>query len=304
MGNQPTVRAVYDEATSKRPDLVSRFLPLEDGRRSHVLERPGDGTPTVLLHGGGACAATFLPLVDALDRRWVVAPDRPGFGLSDPVTFDPATYRSTAVEFVGGLLDRLGVEQADLVGNSMGGTWALWFALAHSDRVGRVALLGAPPLTPGTRIPTPLRLMAAPVLGGLLSRLLPASASSVRQMMGSFGEGETVDDHPEVLAALVATAGDERNGTTNLEETRAVMTALGGFRSHLELSVDELRGLDRPVLVVAGQHDPVGGRDVGRRLADALPDARLEVLPTGHLPWLGRPAAVARLVDEVIHGGP
>lgn len=258
----------------------------------------------MLLHGGGTSASSLLPLIDELDERRVVAPDRPGFGMSRPVGYDPDTFRDTAVRFIEALLDHLGIEQADLAGNSMGGTWALWYALAHPDRVRRLAMLGAPPLTPDTRIPPPLRIMAAPGIGELLSRVMPATPKSVRQMMGAFGEGGTIDQQPEVLDGLVAAADDDEIGAANLAETRAVMTAFGGFRPTLKLSAHELNALDVPILLVFGDHDPVGGPEVGRKLASTLPDAHLEVLPTGHVPWLPQPGPVARLLEEFLPQAP
>ena len=304
MGSRtPTVSEVCAQATSRRPMLHSRFLQRGGAGRTHVLETEGEEAPLLLLHGGGSSACVFLPLVDELDTTRVVAADRPGFGLSDPVDLDPATFRERAVAFVGDVIDGLGAARVDLLGNSMGGTWALWFALAHPDRVDRLVLLGTPPLLPGTRIPPPLRVMAAPLVGEVLTRLMPATPAAVRQMMGSFGEGDTIDHHPEVVGALLAAADDGTNAAANLDETRAVMTALGGFRPALVLSGDDLRRVEVPVLLVIGDHDPVGGADVGRELAARLPDARLEVLPTGHLPWLGRPRAVAGLVEEFVGSG-
>lgn len=296
----PTVPDVYARATRRRPGLTSRFLELDDLARTHVLETDGDEPPLLLLHGGGTSALSLLPLIDELDGLRVVAPDRPGFGLSESIGYQAATFRDAAVRFVGALLDRLGIERADLVGNSMGGTWSLWYALAFPDRVRRLVMLGAPPLTPDTRIPTPLRIMAAPGVGRLLSRVMPATPKSVRQMMGAFGEGDTIGEQPEVLGGLVAAAADDKNGEANLAETRAVMTALGGFRPALELSAHELGRLDVPVLLVFGDHDPVGGPEVGRSLAAALPDARLEALPTGHVPWLAKPDVVARHLQEFL----
>lgn len=41
-------------------------------------------------------------------------------------------------------MDALGLDRTSLVGNSIGGYWALVFALAHPDRVDRLALVGEP----------------------------------------------------------------------------------------------------------------------------------------------------------------
>lgn len=297
---RPTVQKVHQEAVAARPGLRSRRLEPAGHPPVHVLEQPGPGMPLVLLHGGGSSATYYLPLLDELGDRHVVAVDRPGFGLSAPVAYEPDSFRRTAVEFVRGVLDVLEVDRADVVGNSMGGTWALWYALEEPARLRRLALLGAPPLVPGTRIPAALRFMAAPGVGELVSRVMTPSPRMVEQIMASFGEEETVGDHPEVVAGAIAGAADPVASRSQLAETRAVMTTLGGFRDELRLSRAELAAVEVPALLVWGQDDPVGGAAVGRTLADTLATATLELLPCGHIPWFGHPRRVADHLERFL----
>jgi pimeloyl-ACP methyl ester carboxylesterase len=55
-----------------------------------------------------------------------------------------------------------------------------------------------------------------------------------------------------------------------------------------------------PTLVVWGERDPVGGIPVARAITELIPHARLEVLPTGHGPWLGQPARTAATVMDFL----
>ena len=55
-----------------------------------------------------------------------------------------------------------------------------------------------------------------------------------------------------------------------------------------------------PTLLVWGEHEPLGGVSVARAVTDLIPHARLEVLPTGHGPWLGQPARTAATVLELM----
>jgi pimeloyl-ACP methyl ester carboxylesterase len=53
-----------------------------------------------------------------------------------------------------------------------------------------------------------------------------------------------------------------------------------------------------PTLLIWGEHEPLGCVSVARAVTDLIPHARLEVLPTGHGPWLGQPTRTAATVLE------
>lgn len=181
-------------AATDRP-VRARRVPTGGGPLLQVLEA-GVGQPVVLVHGTGACGLVWLPLIEQLGDCRLLAVDRPGYGLSEPVDYRRSNPRRTAVNVLVGLLDALGLDRVDLVANSAGGLWCLWLALDRDERVRRVVLAGATPMVPGTTAPLVLRLMATPVLGPVLFRLLfDASPSSVMQTMARMGEQETVGRH-------------------------------------------------------------------------------------------------------------
>ena len=62
----------------------------------------------------------------------------------------------------------------------------------------------------------------------------------------------------------------------------------------------ELRGIELPVRLILGDADVYGGPEVGERGASLVPDARLDVLPGGHAPFLDDPRRCA----ELIRGSP
>src|SRR5438874_13223173 len=103
------------------------------------------GTPVVMLHGGGPGASGMsnfknnLPVFAERFRTLVV--DQPGYGKSDKpeVQGNYFTFAATALK---DLLDELGIDQAHLVGNSLGGGTAVRFALENPDRAGRLVLMG------------------------------------------------------------------------------------------------------------------------------------------------------------------
>jgi 2-hydroxymuconate-semialdehyde hydrolase len=106
----------------------------------------GQGRPVLLIHGSGpgvsAWANWRLVLPELAKRFRVLAPDMVGFGFSERpegIRYDMDTWVGQAI----GLLDALGIEQADLVGNSFGGALSLALAIRHPQRVRRLVLMGS-----------------------------------------------------------------------------------------------------------------------------------------------------------------
>ena len=268
--------------------------------RVHLLETDGR-KPVVLLHGTANPAGFLLPLLEELHGVHAIAPDRPGVGLSDPIDLPRGRYREAAVAWLDRLLDTLELDTTTLLGHSGGGLWALWYALAHPDRVERLVLLGVPTL-PGTRCPLPVRLAATPGLGPLLSRLAPPSPKAVLRFAHHVArEKETLARHPDLVDLLVAAGRDSITDRAAKAEFRALLSPFGllspsGWRRQGRVRPDDLRRLAMPTLVLWGERDRVGSIPVARAVTELIPQARLTVLPTGHGPWLGRPTETATAV--------
>jgi pimeloyl-ACP methyl ester carboxylesterase len=296
------VRELFDRVLESSP-ATGRHVELASGRRTHVVEA-GAGDPLVMLHPGGTSSLLFLPLIARLTGLRVIAVDRPGFGLSDPLDFTRDSFRSDVVTWTAQVLDALDLEETALLGSSMGGAWALWYALEHPERVRRLVLAGAVPMAPGARMPTPLRvmfgLMITPGIGPLMGRMLKPSPKSVVQMMSLFGEGESVLEYPEQIDAQVVAGSDPVVAQANLGEMRAIGSVSGNLRREFRLQREELARLRVPTLIVWGEHDPIGDPAVARALADAIPGARLELLPTAHMPWFAEPDRTAELVASFV----
>ncbi len=148
-------------ATTENDLFESTAKTITAGRfELHYNEGGADkpGTPVLFLHGSGPGVngwtnfsgnfATF-----AEQRRTIVL-DMPGFGRSPALEWD-AAYPRVAAEAVAALLDELGIERADIVGNSMGGNVACETALATPEKVRRMALMGPGGLAENLFAPNP-----------------------------------------------------------------------------------------------------------------------------------------------------
>jgi pimeloyl-ACP methyl ester carboxylesterase len=86
----------------------------------------------VFLHGSGTSSLSALSLIEHLEGVRIIAVDRPGYGLSDPVDVPRERFRAAAVEFLDETVGELGLESFALASGSMGGTWAHWYARARA----------------------------------------------------------------------------------------------------------------------------------------------------------------------------
>jgi pimeloyl-ACP methyl ester carboxylesterase len=261
----------------------------------------------VLLHGTGNSAGFMTPLLNEFDAVHAIAPDLPGIGLSDPAELAVRAYRQATVAWLDRLLDALGLDTVALGGHSGGGMWALWYALARPERVRRLVLIGTAGL-PYTRCPLPIRMIATPGLGKLLSRLSPPSQKSVMRLARLVGEQDTLGRRPELadlLVLLVALGRDPITDRAAKTEFRASISPFGlltpsGWRRSAQLRPDELRSLATPTLLVWGDRDPLGTPAVAQAIADLIPHVKLEILPAGHGPFLGHPGHVAATITDFV----
>jgi pimeloyl-ACP methyl ester carboxylesterase len=107
-----------------------------EGVRTRVL-RGGEGPPLVFLHG--ANGARWLPFMDKLAARFeVIAPEHPGFGLSD--TPDWLDSVRDLGHFYQAFMEKLGLSDVTLVGTSLGGWIAAETALRNQARLRALVL--------------------------------------------------------------------------------------------------------------------------------------------------------------------
>lgn len=120
---------------------TSRTIRVEGGDLHY--HEAGDGPPLVLLHGSGpgvSAWANFRGNLDVFGERFhTYALDLPGFGVSHGVDTSPVLAAPGAVL---SFLDALGIEQASILGNSLGGGVAARLAASHPDRIDRLVTMG------------------------------------------------------------------------------------------------------------------------------------------------------------------
>lgn len=284
--------------------FVERFIEIDVPRlRVRMLECGNpSGEPLVFVQGGLGEALGWASLLARLTDFRCITLDRPGGGLSDGVDFLDVDVRRLAVDVLEAVLDAAGVRQAAFVANSMGGWWTFQLALAAPVRVSRMVMLGCPAVILSTSAPFPMRLMSLPVLGRALVKLMsPASATKARDLPRFLGHPSEVGQRwSDVEAESWFRFGNLPNVQPSWRTLLRRFLTLTGPRRDMQITADELRGLTQPTLFVWGKDDPFGSPNDGRMATDLMPEARLEVVGIGHLPWWDETEECARLVLEFL----
>jgi 2-hydroxy-6-oxonona-2,4-dienedioate hydrolase len=242
------------------------------GVRTRYVEA-GSGPPLVLLHGTGGHLEAYTSNIGVLAQHFrTIAFDMVGHGYTDKPDHDYEIRHY--VKHLLDVLDELGIERANISGESLGGWVAAQFALDHPDRVAKIALNTAGGLTADLAV---------------MQRLKTLSLAAVENL-----SRDTVRQRLEWLMA------DPKSVTEELVDSRYGIYAQPGFlrtmnhimclqeleiRRRNMLDEEALRGIAVPTLVVWTSHDPTGAVEVGEKFARLIPGARLVVLQgCGHWP--------------------
>jgi pimeloyl-ACP methyl ester carboxylesterase len=246
----------------------------------------------VCLHGLGASWQAWRAVGERLSPDFrVIAVDLPGFGRSPELAGGRFPLAEVA-EHLAATLDELGVSRHVVAGHSMGGGVAIVHALARLADVRAIALVAPAGLIATGDVRRvwrlPLLHRASRELTRVATPLLAHSAGLRRQAFGGLvADPLALDERTMRELALGSQLG---------RSTGAAGTAIvhAGLR-------DRIDRLQIPALVVFGDADHVIDSSGGPRLAAALPDARLLMLPgTGHLPMIERPDEVADAIRRLV----
>lgn len=250
----------------------------------------GAGEPVVFLHGFPGSSHLWhdvIPLMPAGHRLVVL--DQLGSGRSDRPSRTSLSVTAHA-ERLRLLLDDLRIDSACLVGHGSGGAVAQALAIAHPDRVTRLALIDSTCFGSWLRRAAPLArflsvfgaMLGAPILAGLVHG----------SMLNGFADQ---DNGRRALDQYL------RTYTTQLG-VHALMAQLRAMRDlEIESLALRLASITAPASVIWGADDPYLSVTVGERLAASIPGATLEIIPAArHFTPNDAPDRVAAAIGRLL----
>jgi len=241
----------------------TKFVEVDGIRLRVSVEGAGRGRPLLLLNGIGAGLEMFAPFRSRLDGVQTIAVDIPGTGGS-PATILPKRLGGLARMLVR-VLDALAVRSVDVLGISWGGTLAQEFAFRHPERVGRLVLVAT---SPGM-ISLPGKLEALMVMATPRRYYSPRYFAKVAPIL----YGGAVRERPEILHE------HEHLRFLRPPSVRGYLWQLAAVAGWT--SLPWLHRLRMPVLILAGDDDPIIPLANARLIAWRLPNATLEVVRGG-----------------------
>ena len=275
---------------------------LHRGREIHVVERPGDGPPLLLLHGFPSSSFDWRGLLDELPQRRALAFDCLGFGLSEKPrdhVYTLGWQADLATELV---RERIGAEPVFIVAHDMGTSVAtellardlrgeLGFELAGALLFNGSIVLDRASLTSSQRL---LRGRLGPLAAQLSNELVFR-----KQFAGLFSDAHPLTDEEAADQwALICHNGGRTLG-------HRLIHYLGERERLTERWHGAVRDWPGALSFAWGLQDPVATTAVLEALIELRPQAPIERLPRlGHYPQLEDPAAIAAAVNgALLRGG-
>lgn len=290
----PAVGSVTDPA--ELADADSHFLEI-NGQKVHY-KIDGSGEPVmVLLHGFASNVDSWRKVMQPLSEiGTVTAYDRTGFGLSERPEYgswkgeNPYSTDAQANLLIG-LMDALNIKKAYLVGNSAGGTLAVYTALLYPQRVQALVLVDA----------------AIYIGGGIPDWIKPLLRTPQMRRLGPLPSQNLASRGDQ----LIETAWHDPSKISDqtLEDYRRPLKIKGWDKALWEFTLastsldlpQKLSLINAPTLVLTGDDDRIVPTEQSVRLAQELPDARLMVIQDcGHVPQEECPEEFLRAVTYFI----
>lgn len=255
-------------------------------------ESYGQGKPVVLIHGLGISSYTWRHLTAPLSRRHrVITLDLKGHGTS-PKPDDGMYSLYEQARLVSRFIIDHDLRNVTLVGHSYGGGVALASAVylnrTHPDRLERLVLIDS--IAYEQRLPTFVRLLATPILGPLVTELVPETRQMRSIMELTYYDDRLIEDETvEQYAQSLRSPG---------AKSALLSTARQILPPDIEAFAQLYRGLGVDTLILWGKEDEIVPLSIGQRLAFDLPNTTFEVLAeTGHAPQEERPEETLRLIE-------
>lgn len=240
----------------------------------------GQGPAIICLHGIGGDWTSFTPQLGELPGR-VISWSMPGYGASDAIELTFENLSGALSSFMASL----GIEQAHLVGQSIGGMVAMEHAARRPDQVASLSLVGTTPSFGGRDDSFKNAFLEA--------RLAPLEAG---QTMAEMAAGSAAGIVGPIADAACIEAVEAPMARVPEATWRAILPCLTTFNRR-----DDLAAMTMPTCLIAGTHDRNAPARTMEKMAEKMPDAAYHLIDgAGHMINQEAPTEVNRILTDFI----
>ncbi|MGB0098401.1 MAG: alpha/beta hydrolase [Solirubrobacteraceae bacterium] len=256
---------------------------------------PRDGRPVVFIHGYSMGSSLWRPLSERLASRGFscLAPTWPLGAHTEPMRKDAELTMEGIAAIVGELLDALALEDVTLVGNDTGGAIAQLVATSMPERLGALVLTSCDAFEhfpPPILKPFIAAAKAGPVYDAAIQPL--RTRFGRRRGFGALAHAD-IDD---LVAEWVEPALSDRRVRNDLRRFTVSLNRETTLRAAARLP-----RFTKPTLVAWSADDAFFPLEDGRRLTEALPNGRLEVIENARtFSMIDQPDQLADLIGDFV----
>ncbi len=261
--------------------VEQKFIQI-DGNTIRYLESGDSKKTLVLVHGLGASAERWLPVIPLFaDEFRVIVPDLIGFGYSAKplVDYTPEFFS----EFLTKFLSASNIVRPNIVGSSLGGQISIQYASSHPQDIEKLVLVS----------PSGIMKESTPALDAyIMAALYPNKQNATNAFELMDGSAHKVDE--EVVTGFI-----KRMRLPNAK--LAFMSTLLGMKNSV-LITSKLQTLRTPTLIIWGSNDPVIPIHHADKFVSAIPDCQFYKMERcGHTPHVQDPHTFVSKVSEFLN---
>jgi pimeloyl-ACP methyl ester carboxylesterase len=242
--------SVKNETLQTKQDSIIGYAPVNGIKMYYEIH--GEGTPLVLVHGGGSTIQTsFGRILPILAQHYkVIAVELQAHGHTNDRDA-PESFQQDADD-VAALLKHLKINKAHILGFSNGGQTSMQLAINHSEIVNKLVIISAFYKRDGA-------------ITGFFDSMPNA----------------TLDNMPAPLKAAYLHVNNDKEGLIKMfTKDRDRMVNFKGW------SDEELKSIQAPAFIIAGDHDVVTPEHA-MKMSQLIPNAQLMILPGTHGSFIG-----------------
>lgn len=282
-----------EKIKAKYGNAASQYLPLM-GMQVHYRDEgnPADSTPLVLIHGTSSSLHTWDSLVAIMltqNKKRIIRFDLPAFGITGPNTenYYAGDYY---VRFLDSFLNVMHIQKCALAGNSLGGSIAWRYTVAHPEKIDKLILIDASgyPLK-NEKGSLGFKLATIPIINNLLLVVTPKFL--IRKSL------ETVFYDNQLISDAIVTRYYEM---LLREGNRAATLSL--FKNRTSIAAEPIKTITRPTLILWGDQDQLISVDNAYLFQKDIQGSSLIIYKNvGHTPMEEAPQRVAASLESFLN---